>query len=103
MALQEVQQLDGLGDVIAVVADGVGHRVGYHDQGRAVHYRINIWVIVPDLFEKCTVGEVAFVEGSSCGEFAASCAEIVEDDGFVSLIKESGDNCGSNESCSTSD
>ena len=53
-----VEQVDGLRDVLAVVAQGVVDRLGYHYEGGTVDDHPDLGVLREDLVDKGAVGDV---------------------------------------------
>jgi hypothetical protein len=74
-----VGELQGLGHVLAVVVDRSLHRLGYHDQRRAVHDGGEVGVVVQDAVEQGRVGDVALVERPAVAELAAAGDEVIQD------------------------
>jgi len=77
--LQLVEQLEGLGDVVAVVLVGLGHRLGHDDPRRHVDGRVEVGVLLDHPAHQRTVGDVALVEDPVLHEHPGPGQQRVED------------------------
>ena len=78
-AEQVADQGEGLGDVVVVVRQRVGHRVRHDDLGGAVDGRRDVRVVGEDPVEQRGVGDVALVRDPTLDELAPTGAEVVQD------------------------
>jgi hypothetical protein len=77
---QEVRgELQTLGHVGPVVAHRVGHRIGDHDQGRAMDHGLDVAMLGEDAIDKQPVGDIALVELAARRELAPAGHQAVHD------------------------
>ena len=76
---ERVEQGQGLGDVVAVVVVGLGHRLRHHDARRHVHGHGDVGVLVEDTLDQGPVRDVTLEEEPPGGELTLPRQEGVED------------------------
>ena len=77
--LELVEELQRLGDVVAVVLVGLLDRLRHHDPGRHVDGRVEVGVLLDDPGEQRAVGDVALVEDPVAHEDVRAGEQRVED------------------------
>ncbi len=82
VADQVVDELQALGDVGAVVSDGVGHGIGDHDERRAMDDGLDIGIFGKYPVNQRAVADLPLVEHPALGELPPPRHETVEDDGL---------------------
>ncbi len=83
-----VEQLQRLGDVVAVVVVRLLDRLRHHDPGRHVDGRVDVGVLGRDPPHHLAVGDVALVEDPVADEGDRTAQQRVEDDGRVARLLE---------------